>query len=370
MSTMDEMVDEETGVESEKFEPGQIIHPFDPSKIRVENKLLTIDLLLSRIKENELELTHGFQRKAGLWKEEAQSRLIESILVRIPLPAFYMDATDDNKWLVIDGLQRLTVFKKFLLVKELKLIGLEFLADLEGKSYDEIPRNLQRRIKETQVTVYLIEEGTPPEVKFNIFKRINTGGLPLSEQEIRHALYQGKATEFLKKLADCEEFKAATQGIRDERMVDREFVLRFTAFYLTPYSDYASNFEEFLNEAMKKLNQESDEHLEQITQKFKQVMSSAYQIFGKDSFRKPRKDRLNPINKSLFEIISVGLSRLNHEQLDFLINRKELLKKRFAQLIDEDDKFSQAISFGTSKPPKVKYRFKKIEELFAEVSKK
>ena len=89
---------------------------------------MTIDLLLARMREDELDLTPGFQRKGGIWKDEAQSRLIESILIRIPLPAFYMDATDENKWLVVDGLQRLTTLKRFVLDKKLRLMWFRVLS--------------------------------------------------------------------------------------------------------------------------------------------------------------------------------------------------------------------------------------------------
>ncbi len=122
----EEMViaDNGTGVELEDTSGDvQITEPFDPSLIRVDTKPMTIDLLRLRIAYNELDLAPGFQRKGGIWKDEAQSRLIESMLIRIPLPAFYMDATNDEKWLVVDGLQRLTTLKRFMIDKTLRLHG-------------------------------------------------------------------------------------------------------------------------------------------------------------------------------------------------------------------------------------------------------
>ena len=93
-------------------EDESIIQPFDPELIRVETRPMTIDLLLQRIKYEELDLAPDFQRKGGIWNQLTKSRLIESILIRIPLPAFYMDATNEDKWVVIDGLQRLTTHRK------------------------------------------------------------------------------------------------------------------------------------------------------------------------------------------------------------------------------------------------------------------
>jgi len=360
-------IDDGTGIEPEDIESdGQITEPFDPTLIRVETKPMSLDALIARIREGELDLAPGFQRKGGIWKDEAQSRLIESILIRIPLPAFYMDATDEDKWLVVDGLQRLTTLKRFVIDQELRLKGLEFLK-LHGKTFNDLPRNFQRRINETQATVYLIEKGTPPEVKFNIFKRINTSGAPLSAQEIRHALNQGKVTKLLERLAKSAEFKRATDnGIRDDRMADRECVLRFLAFTIVPPTVYkAQDFDSFLSDRMAEINQFSDQKIADLAQQFLRTMRVAFAIFGPDAFRKRDKKEAAryPINKALFEAWSVNINRLDDSQLQHLQEKKDMVMERFIQLMNEDYDFKNSISLGTGDVRKIKYRFEAIEKL-------
>jgi len=361
---------QEEDIESESEETTE---PFDPTKIRVDTRPMTIDLVLSRIEHNELHLAPDFQRRAGIWTNAAKSRLIESILIRNPLPAFYMDATNEDKWLVVDGLQRLTALKHFVIDKQLRLSGLEYLTEIETKIYDELPRKYQRRIQETQITVYLIEKGTPPEVKFNIFKRINTGGLPLSPQEIRHAINQGNATKFLAQLSDSKEFKRAT-GITERsktRMEDHEFVLRFLAFMITPYRSYKANIlDEFLNETMEKMNKMSDDKLNGLRHEFIKTMNIAHDIFGKYAFRKRSQtnpERRYPINKALFEAWSVNLAQFKPVELDTLKQRKDILNEKFINLIETDPEFVGAISQGTGKVNQVRHRFSAIENLIKEV---
>jgi len=376
--------DDTIDVEIEKEQ--EIIEPFDPTKIKIDARQITIDLVLNRIKYGEIELSPDFQRDANIWTPEAKSRLIESMLIRIPLPAFYIDATDDDKWKVIDGQQRLTAIKHFVLGKDterkkerdekdiFRLSKLEFLTQLNNKSYDEIPRNYQRRISETQITMYLIEKGTPEKLKFNIFKRINTGGLPLSPQEIRHAIYQGKATKFLEKLAKTEEFKNATvNSVRDERMAARETVLRFLAFKITHFSEYgftdnakngATDLDTFLNNAMKAMNNMSDKHFHDLENDFLKAMSAAIDIFGNESFRKrfDKNAKRRPFSKALFESWAVNLSSLNYDQIELLKMRKDILVDGFISL-NADRSFIDSISEGTGSIRRVKYRFGKIKEL-------
>lgn len=362
----DRRIDEdESGVEREETAAESMAKPFDPTKIRVESKSMTVDLLVKRIRQREINLQPEFQRSAGLWKDGAQSRLIESLLIRIPIPAFYMDATDEDRWVVVDGLQRLTVLKRFILDKTLSLVDLEFLP-YNGANWDELPRAMQRRIEETQVIVYLIQPGTPEEVKFNIFKRINTGGLPLSPQEIRHALNQGPAAEMLRDLAETEAFLSATgRGLRSNRMTDRECVLRFLAFMMTSWEDYKSqDLDGFLHERMRQLNQMTSDARGLMAQQFIEVMRRAFAVFGDDAFRK-RYHRDAPrgvINKALFETWTVNLAILSTDQAQRTVERKEQVRERFIALMN-DRQFDQAVTQGTGDSRRVKKRFSAVKEL-------
>jgi Protein of unknown function DUF262 len=205
---------ENTDVESEQV--GEAIDkPFDPEQIEVQTRQPTVSLLLNRIRRGTLDLAPDFQRNAGIWTKEAQSRLIESMLLRITLPTIYAAEADDDSWAVVDGVQRLTTIARFvdpgsIGASRLRLTGLEYLKDYNGASFEDLPGRFKTRIEETELVVLLIRRGTPEAVKFNIFARINTGGRPLTRQELRHALVPGRARTFLAELADSDEFQRAT----------------------------------------------------------------------------------------------------------------------------------------------------------------
>ena len=367
--------DGSTGIEVEDSSSSIITEPFDPTQIRVSTRSMTIDLVLKRIQENALDLfsnreRSSFQRMSNIWTDGAQSRLIESLLIQIPLPAFYIDATDEDHWIVVDGLQRLTALKRFVIEQKLKLRELEFLTDLHGKVFNELSPRFQRRIEETQITINIIEQGTPPNAKFNIFKRINTGGLPLSSQEIRHALNQGQATQLLTHLSESKEFLSATDNsIKDIRRADQECVLRFIAFTLTSYKEYETeDFDGFLNDTMVHMNEMAEKELEFLTPRFMQAMVVAHKIFGADAFRKKdsHNGRRYPINKALFETWSVSLGQLDKDRVSVLIEKREMLINKFIDLVNDRD-FNDAVSFGTKAIKKVNLRFSRIEEIIQEV---
>jgi hypothetical protein len=358
-------------VEDEPDDPNlTTTRPFDPDRIRVNTTTALIANIVKRIDFNEIDLAPAFQRKARLWKPENKSRLIESLFLKIPLPVFYVSVDAKDNWSVVDGIQRLTTIYDFS-KNVFPLQNLEYLIQLDGKTYDKLPRTYQRRIDEASLVVNEIQDGTPDEVMINIFKRINTGGMALNGQEIRNALNKGIVREFLKNLAQSPAFAAATNdSVSDDRMIAQEMVLRFLAFYLHPWQEYGNpnnGLDEFLNTTMRELNSMSQSKRDQLTKTFNQTMAAALSIFGDNAFRKPSTSaRRNPISKALYEAWSVNLALLTAKQKTCLIQRKQDLYARFAILVEKPE-FDSAITYSTGVPSKVMTRFDGIKNLILEV---
>ena len=361
-----------TDIEREEAEDvviEQITSPFDPEHIDIDTRTTTVDLLLSRLRNEMIDLAPDFQRKAGIWTDGKQSRLIESLLLRIPIPSFYAAEKKDGSWAIVDGIQRLTSIARFLEPEAvgagpLKLTGLEYLRNFEGTGFANLSGKLQIRLRETEVVVHVIRRGTPEPVMFNVFARINTGGEPLTRQEIRHALISGRARTLLAELAEAEEFKRATgHSVVGDRMADREMVLRFLAFRMTsPHAYKPGDFDAFLAEAMHQVNRLDSAEENRLSTEFLTAMRAAEEIFGHHAFRKYRhnQQRKSPINKALFEAVAVNLAGLDDDDRAAL--RQTDVLDAFAELM-EDVEFERAISVGTGDTRKVRKRFDAIKEL-------
>ena len=364
-------VTSDSGVEEERDDPETAIeHPFDPSKIKVHTTPAIVSLLMSRIEHDEIDLAPDFQRMSGIWNAEKKSRLIESLLLRIPIPVFYVAANEEERWAVVDGVQRLSTIRDYVNGR-FPLSRLEYRSDFDGRRFADLPRAMQRRIDETQFVVNVIEPGTPPEVTFNIFRRINTGGMTLNGQEIRHALNPGPVRAYLKDLAGSEEFAKATDGsIRTIRMDDRACVLRFLAFHMTPWEEYSGNsLDGHLDAAMKELNRMGRDRRSVFAADFRKAMRAAADVFGDDAFRKRYSpaDFRRPISMALFEAWSVQLARCSQERIDRLVERRNDVRERFMALLNEDQEFDKAISVSTGSPRRIQKRFAAISDLVQEL---
>ena len=345
--------------------PETMTEPFDPNEIRITPQTLSIDNVIARIRNDEIDLNTEFQRKANLWKNVMQSRLIESLMLKLPLPAFYFDASEDDRWLVVDGLQRLSALKNFIIDESLPLIGLDILKDYDNKGlrFRDLPRIMQRRIMEANVTCFLINPGTPKKVKYNVFKRINTGALSLNDMEIRNALNQGQASVFLKEFTEDSKFRKLIP-LPNERMEDRELVLRCIAFIQTNYSKYESPLGAFLDRAMEKLQTTPLEELNNITNSILRSIEIHTKLFGQDRFSRSviSKDIHRRLNSALFEVWVVILSGLTPLQIENIYKNQVALKNEYKQLFG-DKSFNDAVTTSTASRNAVINRFTKIESL-------
>ena len=255
MSMEDLKKQDDLEVEVEDLNGGKsaevITKPFNPNEIDVDISTVNLGSLIDQLENDEIDLQPDFQRVTDVWDNVKKSRLIESILLGLPLPSFYFSEDPvSQKLSIIDGLQRICAIRDFVLEKEnpLKLEGLQFLKNFDGFTFSQLARPEVKRIKSLKITMNTLRKGTPLDVKYIIFQRVNTAGVPLTPQEMRHALNQGPAAIFIKELADMESFKKATNySVESKRMQDRDFVNRFIAFYIG-YQDYMGDLDMFLND--------------------------------------------------------------------------------------------------------------------------
>lgn len=373
------------GLEAENQASSVIKAPFDPSLIDVITHTRTVDLLLTRLKEKELILDPEFQRRANIWNDERKSGLIESLLLRIPLPSLYVSEDKNGIYTVVDGLQRLCAIAHFVDVESLnvaakaklaplRLKGLQALSEYSDESYKDLPRSLQRRINETELTMHVIRAGTPPEVKFNIFARLNQGGMPLTAQEIRNAIYPGEWRYHIKALSENPMFLAATEGkIKKERMDDWELVLRFVAYYdlRMKHKKRPSDqrLDVFLNETVQDTNKWDNHKWQEIYSAFERAMAAAPKVFGRHAFRKYYSYDYyrNPINRGLFESQSVALADFSTSELEHLAGNSKFVLEKLADLFRTDISFDRASLSATGSGEASNIRYDKISEILNEV---
>ncbi|MEO5351917.1 MAG: DUF262 domain-containing protein [Magnetococcus sp. XQGC-1] len=385
-----------TEVESE--DEGSFDTPFDPDSISIESKVVPMDTLVRRLRQGTINLAPDFQR-GFVWDDIRRSRLIESLMLKIPLPMFYVAATKNGAWDVVDGIQRLSTIRDFLLGSNLDengftLTGLEFWGgQFNDKTYNKIREDgryvrIVNNIMETELRFTVINPGTPEEVKRNVFRRINTGGMPLTPQEIRHALYQGESTRFLTRLVESKHFeKAIGSTLNDSRMSIKEIILRFLAFSLRNEASYEPTMDAFLSDTMRlinhmpnltedviknilkgkktqKINQLS---VEQLEVRFITAMQRGVDLFGRHAFRKSCGDEYRSfINKALFESLANVLADLDENNFEKLRDRREQLHDKYRKLMMNSN-FIVHIGRGSTGALGVQGRYTMIREMIHSV---
>ena len=329
-------------------------YPLDDIMVRSETR--AVSDVVKRIERNRFLMAPDFQRDF-VWEPARQSKLIESCIMRIPLPVLYVAEGNDGRIVVVDGLQRLTTFVRFVNDK-LKLTGLGKGHPLDGKRYSELSVNLQERVEDTQLTLYILDKNAPQRAKLDIFERVNSGSV-LTRQQMRNALYNGPGTRWLYKMARQRSFLDATGGsLNNKTMRDREAVNRFAAFHIFGADAYDSgDMDDFLARAIEYLNGKEEAWLKRLGNRFHLSMRNNYTLFEKHAFRKSLawdQDRRSVINISLFDAMSTMLSVTPKAAVDD--NADEI----WALVVDlvNDATYTHAITYSTNSTSQVKARFR------------
>ena len=347
------------GVEKEGASWGD--YPLDEMLIRNDNR--TVQDVLRRIDQGRYVMDPEFQRDF-IWPEDKQSKLIESVVMRIPLPVFYTAEDHDGRMVVVDGLQRLSTFRRFV-DGELKL-RLPDRPELDGKRFDELTPKFRDRVEDCNLTFYIIDSKAPERARLDIFERVN-GGLQLTRQQMRNCLYMGQATKFLKDEAGTEIFIRATgDSLNKKTMRDREFVNRYCAFEVLGVDDYTrDDMDDFLARSLVRMNDMSSAELAELSTTFRRGLENNYLLFERHAFRKhePGQESRSVLNASLWDVMVTGLARYSAVQIN---TRAEKLREAVHLLLWEEA-FNTAITYGPNDPRKVKTRFQMSRSVLMEV---
>ncbi len=361
-STQRVSVSDLEGLDPESQSWGDSLYPIDAVLVRNESR--TIFDVLRRIDQNQYVMDPDFQRDLA-WDPEKQSKLIESVIMRIPLPVFYLAEDNAGRMVVLDGLQRLTTFQLF--VKDELTLRLPDRDGLDGKRFSNLPSKLKNRVEDCNLTFYILDWKVPERARLDIFERVN-GGVPLTRQQMRNSLFMGESTRFLRDEVNTELFRDATGGsLNRKTMRDREFVNRFCAFQILSDHEYRGDMDDFLAKCLHKMNAMAAPDLERLSNEFRTGLSNNLNLFGRHAFRRrgsnEHGDRRSLLNASLWDVMSTGLSRYSCEVVSA---RTDPIRKAVDDLL-RDEGFISSITYGPNNARMVRHRFQMSRRVFEEV---
>ncbi|MGB5107874.1 MAG: DUF262 domain-containing protein [Candidatus Zixiibacteriota bacterium] len=365
MGTNDNFPDEELLSEDEQEDLE--IAP-DKRTIYSEQGDPEVDSLYNKYKRGKLVVQSDFQRRF-VWDRTKASRLMESALIDVPLPVVYLSQETDGKEYVIDGQQRLTSFfsfidGKFPDGKNFVLTSLKVYSELVGKSYAELSEELQDKIRFCKIRTITFRKESQPDLKFEIFERLNTGAMPLNDQELRNCIYRGPYNDLLKELSRDPDYVSLMGFVKpDKRMKDVEFVLRFAAFFHATYLHYKPSMGRFLNEDMRKYQNLSADASSELRFAFRNAVALVKSVFGDRAFKRfyPGSES-NPngfwepqrFNASLYDVLMYTFAR---EDKNKVMQNLDSVREALIYLMTTDQKFIDAIELGTSGTQSVVVRF-------------
>lgn len=341
--------------------------------VKTQNIEYDIDTLVKRIDRGAIRLDPDYQRRHR-WSDENSSRLIESLILNIPIPVIFISqdvdvdqevGEDISRYTVVDGQQRLTAIYRFV-KGGYSLCGLEALSELNGAYYNDLPPFLFRRLEERTIKCLRIDSTVDAQVKYDIFERLNTGSVKLESQELRNAIARGAFNDEIKLLAENPSFRSLIQVDQNnpeesnkvKKMEDAELVLRYFALRNNGYTRLKKGFKEFLTTSLVELNGLGEQQRGELSEEFLAYIEFIRSNFGSTAFAKYRFDagqpkKMSNFNAAVYDALLIGVSavyavnELNSEAISKISGYTSLFAK---------DDFFAAVSGSVNDAAKVSHR--------------
>lgn len=377
--TLEELIQEKTAdldsvVENEELE----LNEDDSRKIVWQAKDFSIREFASMLQDGGLDLQPEYQRKYVATPKIA-SKLIESVIMDVPIPVIYLAEEQDGTYSVIDGQQRLTSFLSFMNGKYpdgnvFKLTGLKVYKELNRKTFSELEKEHQSKIRKTTLHTIVIKKESNEDVKFEIFERLNTGSIKLNEDEIRNTVYRGNYIKLLAELEQNETFhNVVKKDNYKKRMIYRGMILRFFAISEKSYLNYQPSMKQFCNKELRDNRYLTDEKAKEYRNRFNDCIDLVKIVFGETAFRRyipSDKEReqgnwtTTRINMALYDIQMCGF--VNYSKNEVLRNA-DFIREAMIELMINNREFIDSILIQTSNKDVLKKRYKiwfeKLEEI-------
>lgn len=301
--------------------------------------------LVNEIIDKNIILDPDYQRNY-VWNNSKASLLIESVLLNIPIPVIYASEDLNGKWIIVDGLQRLYSLQRYF-NDDFKLVGLETLPELNGLKFSKLDESIQKRLERGELRLIVLQNDSDPNIQFDIFMRLNTGAVKLNEQELRNCLYRGALNSLIKQIV--KDNKAVEKMIpnKTDRMLANELILRYLAVsehynkIENKIKNYDGRIKNLINGYMKEHQNDPEDMLKIIREKFEMQIEKAYSVLGSNGFKK--NIRTTKPNASLYECIMIGFEDY---ALNDLLDKKDSIKAMIDKLLN-DQEFLRTIDKAT-----------------------
>lgn len=359
----------------ENEEPEEIVPiPKEKRHLRTQSYDKSVSDLVGMMNDGRIFLTPEYQRNY-VWDNKKASLLIESILLNIPIPVIYAarEPNENLSWNIVDGLQRLNALRRFY-NNEFSLRGLEILSELNGERYNTINSKTRAFLDDSNLRIVLLFEDSHPDIKYDIFMRLNTGSVRLKPQELRNCLYRGSFNDFLKKIVN-NKYILDIMNLKKphKRMDDVELILRYIAISENynkedeTLQNYNGVMKSFLNDYMHDNQNMSDDKIKNLESKITDTFKKAYKIFGNKAFRRVDEESntiSTRINLSLMDVIMISFEDFTEDKL---IENKDNIINLYKELVNNNEEFISAITSGTSSKNNIELRFKIWNDAFRRI---